>query len=83
LAHAPKALEQLKEEHQALRTRKKDGEPLTWDDIQQLEFNSHVIYEALRCGNLVKFVHRKAIQDVNFKGYHIPAGCQVLPVFTA
>lgn len=42
LAQAPKALEQLKEEHQALRTRKKDGEPLTWEDIQQLEFNSHV-----------------------------------------
>ncbi|KAG4924480.1 hypothetical protein JHK87_050020 [Glycine soja] len=26
-----------------------------------------VIYEAVRCGNVVKFLHRKAIQDVKFK----------------
>ncbi|KAH7841926.1 hypothetical protein Vadar_013176 [Vaccinium darrowii] len=42
-----------------------------------------VISEALRCGNVAKFVHRKALQDVEFKGYVIPQGWQVLPVFTA
>lgn len=42
-----------------------------------------VVNETLRCGNLVKFVHRRALQDVNFRGYHIPGGWQVLPVFTA
>ncbi|KAH1198477.1 Cytochrome P450 724B1 [Glycine max] len=29
-----------------------------------------VIYEAVRCGNVVKFLHRKAIQDVKFKGIY-------------
>lgn len=31
----------------------------------------------------MKFVHRKALRDVKYKGYYIPAGWQVLPVFTA
>lgn len=83
LAQAPEALEQLKQEHQSLTKSKKHGDPLSWQDIQQLNFNSHVVNETLRCGNLVKFVHRRTLQDVNFRGYHIPGGWQVLPVFTA
>lgn len=27
-----------------------------------------VINEAMRCGNIVKFVHRKALKDVKFRG---------------
>ena len=27
-----------------------------------------VINETLRCGNIVKFVHRKALKDVGYKG---------------
>jgi hypothetical protein len=27
-----------------------------------------VINEALRCSNIVKFVHRKALKDVRYKG---------------
>ncbi|KAG5527144.1 hypothetical protein RHGRI_028156 [Rhododendron griersonianum] len=43
-----------------------------------------VISESLRCGNLVKFLHRKALQDVKFKAeYFIPQGWQVLPILTA
>ncbi|PKA49171.1 Cytochrome P450 724B1 [Apostasia shenzhenica] len=42
-----------------------------------------VINEALRCGNIVKFVHRKALRDVIFKDYIIPSGWQVLPVISA
>ncbi|KAG6424633.1 hypothetical protein SASPL_115051 [Salvia splendens] len=65
LAKAPSALQKLREEHQSLR---KDGESLNWEDYKKMEFTSHVINEALRCGNLVKFVHRKALKDVKFKG---------------
>jgi hypothetical protein len=31
-----------------------------------------VINEALRCGNIVKFVHRKALKDVRYKGSFNP-----------
>ncbi|GAB2285165.1 hypothetical protein Dimus_019617 [Dionaea muscipula] len=47
--------------------------------LQQLK----VINESLRIGNVVKFVHRKALKDVKFKGYWIPSGWKVLPVFSA
>ncbi|XP_057767041.1 LOW QUALITY PROTEIN: cytochrome P450 724B1 [Salvia miltiorrhiza] len=83
LAQAPSALQNLREEHQSLRKTKKDGEPLNWEDYKKMEFTSHVISEALRCGNLVKFVHRKALKDVKFKDYTIPAGWQVLPIILA
>ncbi|CAA0824523.1 cytochrome P450- family 724- subfamily A-polypeptide 1 [Striga hermonthica] len=80
LAQAPLALQTLQNEHKVLRKRKKEGEPLNWDDYKNMEFTSHVLNEALRCGNLVKFVHRKALEDVKFKGYVIPEGWQVLPI---
>ncbi|KAL5572828.1 hypothetical protein UlMin_022425 [Ulmus minor] len=82
LGRAPDAFEKLKEEHQAIRKNKKEGELLSWEDYKKMEFTFHVIREAMRCGNVVKFVHRKALQDVKFKGVLIPSGWKVLPMFT-
>ncbi|XP_027152711.1 cytochrome P450 724B1 [Coffea eugenioides] len=83
LAQAPKALQQLKDEHRKLRGNKADGELLDFEDYKQMEFTMNVINEALRCGNLVKFVHRRALKDVKFREYVIPAGWKVLPVISA
>ncbi|KAK2413697.1 cytochrome P450, family 724, subfamily A, polypeptide [Trifolium repens] len=80
---APNALERLKEEHQVIRKSKMDGELLNWEDYKQMEFTQNVIYEAMRCGNVVKYLHRKAVQDIKFKGIVIPAGWKVLPVLSA
>ncbi|XP_059294872.1 cytochrome P450 724B1 [Lycium ferocissimum] len=83
LAQSPRALQNLKDEHRALRRKKKEGEPLNWEDYKQMEFTIMVINETLRCGNLVKFVYRETIKDVEFKGYHIPVGWKVLPILSA
>ncbi|XXG49450.1 hypothetical protein AAC387_Pa02g3635 [Persea americana] len=83
LGTSPLALQQLKEEHQAIRTKKVKGEYLNLEDYKQMEFTQNVINEALRCGNIVKFVHRKALKDVRFKGFLIPSGWKVLPVFSS
>ncbi|KAL3526363.1 hypothetical protein ACH5RR_011019 [Cinchona calisaya] len=83
LAEAPNALQRLKEEHRKLRRNKEDGELLNFGDYKQMEFTMNIISEALRCGNLVKFVHRKALKDVNFKEYLIPEGWKVLPIISA
>ncbi|CAI9111151.1 OLC1v1011295C1 [Oldenlandia corymbosa var. corymbosa] len=80
LSQSPKALQHLREEHRKIRAEKPPGEPLNLKDYKQMEFTMKVINEALRCGNLVKFVHRKAVKDVEFKGYLIPQGWKVLPV---
>ncbi|KAK9104299.1 hypothetical protein Scep_021143 [Stephania cephalantha] len=82
LGQSPKVLEHLKEEHQEIRKRKDTG-PLNLEDYKQMEFTQNVIQEALRCGNIVKFVHRRALKDVYYKGYFIPSGWKVLPIATA
>ncbi|CAL9013489.1 unnamed protein product [Prunus brigantina] len=83
LAQSPSALQQLKVEHQNIRRGKQKEEYLNWEDYKKMEFTQNVINEALRCGNVVKFVHRKALKDVKFRDYLIPSGWKVLPVFSA
>ncbi|RXH67855.1 hypothetical protein DVH24_028002 [Malus domestica] len=83
LAQSPSALQRLKVEHQNIRRVKQKDEYLNWDDYKKMEFTQNVINEALRCGNVVKFVHRKALKDVKFRDYLIPSGWKVLPVFSA
>ncbi|KDP46385.1 hypothetical protein JCGZ_10225 [Jatropha curcas] len=82
LGHAPAAFQRLKKEHETIRKTKEDGQFLDWEDYQKMEFTQNVISEAMRCGNVVKFVHRKALQDVKYKEYVIPSGWKVLPVLT-
>ncbi|XP_062185038.1 cytochrome P450 724B1 [Phragmites australis] len=72
----------VKREHDSIRSSK-GKECLTSDDYKKMEYTQQVINEALRCGNIVKFVHRKALKDVRYKEYLIPSGWKVLPVFSA
>ncbi|KAH9327104.1 hypothetical protein KI387_007282, partial [Taxus chinensis] len=83
LTDCPKALEQLKSEHEFIRRGKEKDECLNMDDYKQMTFTQNVINEALRLGNVVKFVHRKAVKDIKFKEYDIPAGWKVLPILSA
>ncbi|PKU77832.1 cytochrome P450 90B1-like [Dendrobium catenatum] len=85
LQSCPKALQQLREEHSKISKRKMEmGETrLNWDDYKKMEFTKCVINETLRLGNLVKFLHRKAIRDVQFNGYDIPSSWGVIPIISA
>uniref|UniRef100_A0A7N0T7X2 Cytochrome P450 724B1 n=1 Tax=Kalanchoe fedtschenkoi TaxID=63787 RepID=A0A7N0T7X2_KALFE len=85
LANSPAALYELRREHQKIQKEKlAAGEKdLTSDDYKKMNFTLKVMNEAMRCGNIVKYLHRRALQDIEFKGYFIPAGWQVFPVFTA
>ncbi|KAF9666325.1 hypothetical protein SADUNF_Sadunf16G0217900 [Salix dunnii] len=83
LGHVPKAFQTLKEEHEAVRKSKQVGEPLDLEDYKKMEFTKNVIYESMRCGNVVKFLHRKATQDVHYKEYFIPSGWKVIPVLSS
>ncbi|KAI3679185.1 hypothetical protein L2E82_51558 [Cichorium intybus] len=82
VAKSPAALEQLKVEHKSIKDKKKKDESLNWEDYKMMSFTQNVINEALRYGNIVKFVHRKALKDIKFKDYLIPAGWKVLPVLS-
>ncbi|XP_015880849.3 cytochrome P450 724B1-like [Ziziphus jujuba] len=83
LSHSPSALQTLKAEHQSIRNMKQKDEYLNWEDYKKMEFTQNVINEALRYGNIVKFVHRRALKDVKFREHLIPSGWKVLPIFSA
>nr|UHB15507.1 cytochrome P450 [Paris polyphylla] len=85
LDSCPKAAQQLREEHVEIARQKAErGETgLNWDDYKQMEFTHCVINETLRLGNIVKFLHRKTLKDVQFKGYDIPCGWEVVTIISA
>ncbi|XP_022773987.1 cytochrome P450 90B1-like [Durio zibethinus] len=85
LPGCPMAIQQLREEHlEIVRAKNQSGEiELNWDDYKKMEFTQCVISETLRLGNVVRFLHRKALKDVRYKGYDIPCGWKVLPVMAA
>nr|AIF74908.1 CYP450 [Gentiana rigescens] len=76
LARSPRAILELKNEHESM------GEPLSLEDHRKMDFTLKVINETLRCGNVTKYVYRKALKDVRYKGYLIPSGWRVIPFIT-
>uniref|UniRef100_A0A1J3JL97 22alpha-hydroxysteroid 23-monooxygenase n=1 Tax=Noccaea caerulescens TaxID=107243 RepID=A0A1J3JL97_NOCCA len=75
LSDSPSALHFLTEENMELKRLKElTGEPLYWNDYLSLPFTQKVITETLRMGNVITGVMRKALKDVEIKGYVIPKG---------
>ncbi|KAG7997568.1 hypothetical protein I3843_01G217500 [Carya illinoinensis] len=63
------------DENLKLKTLKAQlGQPLCWSDYLSLPFTQNVITETLRIGNIIIGVMRKAMKDVEIKGYLIPKG---------
>ncbi|KAK4361827.1 hypothetical protein RND71_017068 [Anisodus tanguticus] len=82
LSDCPAALQQLTEENLKLkRLKEKQGETLVWSDYLSLPFTQNVISETLRMGNIIIGVMRKAVKDVEIKGYLIPKGWCTLTYF--
>ncbi|KAI8031616.1 Cytochrome P450 90A1 [Camellia lanceoleosa] len=77
LTETPLALAQLKEEHDEIRARKDNLEALEWNDYKSMPFTQCVVNETLRVANIISGVFRRAITDVDVKGYTIPKGWKV------
>eukprot|EP01018_Ginkgo_biloba_P006166 Gb_36689 [translate_table: standard] len=77
LSECPKALEQLREEHDGIKKRR-GNEKLTWDDYMSMNFTQCVINETLRLSNVSFGVFRETTENVKVKGYVIPKGFAVL-----
>lgn len=52
--------------------------PLTMETLSQLSYNEQVVKEALRLLPVTTVVSRQAVEAVEFNGYSIPKGAQVL-----
>ncbi|CAA0298102.1 unnamed protein product [Arabidopsis thaliana] len=82
IAENPKVLMELKREHESILQNRADKESgVTWKEYRSMmNFTHMVINESLRLGSLSPAMFRKAVSDVEIKGYTIPAGWIVLVV---
>ncbi|KAF8412313.1 hypothetical protein HHK36_000274 [Tetracentron sinense] len=79
LGDHPSALAELTKEHEAiLRTREDVDSGITWKEYKSMNFTVMVINETIRLANIVPGIFRKALRDVEIKGYTIPAGWAVI-----
>ncbi|CAM8984915.1 unnamed protein product [Rhodiola kirilowii] len=77
LAKFPHVLERLREENIAL-SKKKNGELITFEDVSSLIYTKKVVEEVIRMANVAAFVFRRITKDVEYKGYKLPKGWQVI-----
>ncbi|KAF8389537.1 hypothetical protein HHK36_024052 [Tetracentron sinense] len=82
LTQCPKALMQLTEEQDSLRSSS-DDHMLTWQDYKAMPFTQCVIDETLRVGGIAIWLMREAKEDVEYQDYVIPKGCFVVPFLSA
>uniref|UniRef100_A0ACD5XWK5 Uncharacterized protein n=1 Tax=Avena sativa TaxID=4498 RepID=A0ACD5XWK5_AVESA len=79
----PKLLEAVRAEHQAAIRESNDGgrRPLTWAQTRSMTLTHRVILESLRMASIISFTFREAVADVEYKGFLIPKGWKVMPLF--
>ncbi|XP_034676670.1 abscisic acid 8'-hydroxylase CYP707A1-like isoform X2 [Vitis riparia] len=78
----PKLLEAVKAEQKAINKSNEEGNrPLTWSQTRNMPVTHKVILESLRMASIISFTFREAVADVEFKGYLIPKGWKVMPLF--
>ncbi|CAL5366319.1 unnamed protein product [Camellia sinensis] len=65
------------------RSKAHSCDDYAWTDYMSLPFTQNVISETLRMGNIINAVWRKALNDVEIKGYLIPKGWCVLASFSS
>ncbi|XP_071727632.1 cytochrome P450 87A3-like [Rutidosis leptorrhynchoides] len=79
LTDNPRALKELTEEHEnILKGRENKDADLTWEEYKSMTFTFQVINESVRMANVVPAIFRKAIKDIKFKEYTIPADWVVM-----
>ncbi|XP_058207254.1 3beta,22alpha-dihydroxysteroid 3-dehydrogenase isoform X2 [Rhododendron vialii] len=67
----------IQEEQDEIRSRKRKSEALQWNDYKSMPFTQCVVNETLRVANIISGVFRRAMTDVDVKGYTIPKGWKV------
>ncbi|KAG8473589.1 hypothetical protein CXB51_035738 [Gossypium anomalum] len=78
----PKLLEAVKAEQKAIYESNNGGkEHLTWAQTRKMTLTYRVLLEGLRMASIISFTFREAVVDVEYKGYLIPKGWKVMPLF--
>nr|XP_043614349.1 ent-kaurenoic acid oxidase 1-like [Erigeron canadensis] len=77
LAKYPKVLQKLREESMSLK-KSKSEEFVTSDEMLKMKYTMKVVDETIRMANVAAFIFRTTTKDVNYKGYKIPKGWNVM-----
>nr|DBA19427.1 TPA: hypothetical protein GDO54_015265 [Pyxicephalus adspersus] len=73
-----------KKVQEEIQTYMKQGQLPTVDDRKNMPYTEAVIHEVQRFGNILPLnVSHKTPSDVNFQGYCIPKGTEVIPLLTS
>ncbi|KQJ98633.1 abscisic acid 8'-hydroxylase 2 [Brachypodium distachyon] len=82
LRDCPKLLQAVKAEQMATYEANEGGKrPLTWAQTRNMTLTHAVIMESLRMASIISFTFREAVADVEYKGFLIPKGWKVMPLF--
>ncbi|KAL0432493.1 UNVERIFIED_CONTAM: Abscisic acid 8'-hydroxylase [Sesamum latifolium] len=78
----PKLLEAVKAEQKVIYQSNGSGKShLAWNQTRNMPITHKVILESLRMASIISFTFREAVTDVEYKGYLIPKGWKVMPLF--
>ncbi|PWA46586.1 ABA 8-oxidase [Artemisia annua] len=78
----PKLLETVKAEQEIIFQHNDDGNlTLTWAQTRNMPITYKLMLESLRMATIISFTFREAVTDVEYKGYLIPKGWKVMPLF--
>ncbi|XP_050376376.1 abscisic acid 8'-hydroxylase CYP707A1-like [Argentina anserina] len=79
----PKILEAVKAEQNVIRLSNEQAgnQPLSWAHTRSMPISFKVVLESLRMSSVISFLFREAVVDVEYKGYLIPKGWRVMPLF--
>ncbi|KAF2297737.1 hypothetical protein GH714_002494 [Hevea brasiliensis] len=79
LSDHPLVLNKLMEEHEAiLKIRENADSSIKWKEYKSMTFTFQFINETVRLANIVPVIFRKALREIQFKGYTIPAGWAIM-----
>ncbi|KAJ8763272.1 hypothetical protein K2173_026173 [Erythroxylum novogranatense] len=77
-----KLLEAVKAEQKAIcELNAEGGQTITWKQTRNMPLTHKVVLESLRMASIISFTFREAVADVEYKGYLIPKGWKVMPLF--
>nr|QPD79369.1 abscisic acid 8'-hydroxylase 3 [Impatiens walleriana] len=79
----PKLLQAVTDEQMEILQSNNGGENdgLTWSQTRNMGITNKVVLESLRMASIISFAFREAVADVEYKGYLIPKGWKVMPLF--
>ncbi|XP_009775493.1 abscisic acid 8'-hydroxylase CYP707A1-like [Nicotiana sylvestris] len=78
----PKLLQSVKAEQKAVcQSNEQENHGLTWTQTRKMPMTNKVVLETLRLASIISFTFREAVADVEYKGYLIPKGWKVMPLF--